>query len=81
MQAMSTFQTMPCNQNRSRARYYPLAYTKKKLGIDYFTTSEYPDFAGVVDTYGSQLPGGTGPSVHFKVYRNGVGDAGPACRM
>lgn len=58
-----------------------MAYTKKKLGIDYFTTSEFVNFAGVNDLYADQLAAGTGPSVHFKVYRNGVNDAGPACRM
>ena len=80
---MSTFQTMPCNQNRSRTRYYPLSYTKRKLGIDYFSTSEFPDFAGINSLYGDQLPAATGPSLHFKVYRNsGVGAAvGPSCRM
>jgi len=82
MQAMSTFQTMPCNQNRSRNRYYPLSYTKKKLGIDYFTTSDFPGFGlATEDLYGGQLPAATGPSVHFKVYRNSVVETGPACRM
>lgn len=81
MQAMSTFQTMPCNQNRSRTRYYPLSYTKKKLGIDYFTATEFPNFAGVNDLYNDQLAAGTGPSVHFKVYRNSGGVTGPSCRM
>lgn len=59
-------------------------YTKQKLGIDNFDTSEYPSFANdSINLYNGQLEGGTGPSVHFKVYRNvgpGAGQ-GPSCRM
>lgn len=82
MQAMSTFQTMPCNQNRSRSRYIPLGYTKKKLGIDYASTTEFASFGlNTVALYGEQLPAQTGPSMHFKVYRNATGTAGASCRM
>ena len=82
MQAQSTYQTMPCNQNRSINRYYALSYTKQKLGIDCFNTGEYNQF-GVSNAqlYGGQLEASTGPSVHFKVFRNSVGTAGPSCRM
>ncbi len=79
---MSSYQTMPCNQNRSVNRYYPLAYTKKKLGIDYAPTDSFSDFANnTTNLYGGQLPAGTGPSVGYKIFRNTAGAAGPACRM
>lgn len=82
MQSMSTYQIMPTNQNRSVNRYFPLGYTKSKLGIDYFPTDEYPEFDGNdVTTYMGQLEGGAGPSIHFKVQRNSAGDAGPSCRL
>lgn len=73
---------MPCNQNKSISRYYSLGYTKKKIGIDYAPTSEYGDF-GLATTalYGGQLEEATGPSIHFKVYRNSVNETGPACRL
>jgi len=82
MQSMSTYQVMPTNQNRSVTRYFPLAYTKQKLGIDYFDTNEYPQFALQDEIlYNGQLDGGQGPSLHFKVDRNSGGDSGPACRL
>lgn len=85
MQAMSSYQTMPCNQNKSINRYYKLGYTKKKLGIDFLSTDSFPDFANnTTNLYGGQLPAGTGPSLHYKVYRNAQGlaaPAGPSCRM
>jgi len=50
--------------------------------VDYFSTSSFPDFAADdVDLYGGQLPAATGPSVHFKVYRNATTGFGPSCRM
>jgi len=58
-----------------------MGYTKQKLGIDYFSTEEFQAFNTVDDLYGGQLPGGTGPSLHFKVFRNNDGIGGPSCRM
>lgn len=82
MQSQSTYQIMPCNQNRSVTRYFPLAYTKQKLGIDFFDTDEYTQF-GIPDSilYSGQLDGGHGPSLHFKVDRNSTGATSPACRL
>ncbi len=82
LQSLSTFQTMPCNQNHSVNRYYAMGYTKQKIGINYALTDEYNDFnSNSVNLYGGQLEAETGPSVNFKVYRNATGEAGPACRM
>ncbi len=81
-QSQSTYQTMPCNQNRSVNRYYGMHYTKQKLGIDQFPTDEYPSFdSNIVNLYNGQLEAATGPSVHFKVYRNATTSTGPSCRM
>lgn len=53
MQSLSTFQTMGCSSEKSINRYYSLGYTKKKLGIDYASTSEYTAFGAVNEaTYG-----------------------------
>lgn len=73
MQTLASYQTGPCSQNRSVSRYYALGYTKKKLGIDYDVCANYALYSAAAATalYGSQLPAGTGPSVHFKIFRNG----------
>ncbi len=41
IQTLNTFQTMPCNQNKSINRYFALYKTKKKLGIDFFNCPEF----------------------------------------
>jgi len=77
IQTLNTFQTMPCNQNKSITRYFALHYTKKKLGIDYFNCPEFSQpnpGGGFADNatalYGGQLPPATGPSMYFRVLRN-----------
>lgn len=51
MQSMSSYQTMA--PQRTITRYYPLAYTKKKLGIDYCDTDEFLKFGTSTNsTYG-----------------------------
>ena len=64
MQGLSTYQVMPCNQNRSVNRYFPLGITKSKLGIDYFDTDTYPQFNVESVLYSGQLDAGGGPSLH-----------------
>jgi hypothetical protein len=60
-----------------------MGYTKKKLGIDFDTTRNYPNYrlAGGAPLYNGQLPAGQGPSMHFKVFRNAAGVVKTAARV
>lgn len=40
LQTMSSFQTGSATAGHTVSRYFPLAYTKKKLGIDYFSVED-----------------------------------------
>lgn len=44
MQSMASYQTGPCSQNKSVSRYYALGYTKKKLGIDFDSCTNYVNY-------------------------------------
>lgn len=44
LQTLATYQTGPCNQNKSISRYYNTAAAFKRFGIDWCSTSEYTAF-------------------------------------
>lgn len=86
LQSLSSYQTGATNQNRPVSKYFPMGYTKQKLGIDYTSCDELYGLvngAPVVSSgkfaqfnqalYGGQLPAATGPSITWRVFRSKVG--------
>lgn len=63
VQTLATYQTGPCNQNKSISRYYNTASTYRRFGIQYCSTDEFSDFNTSSALYGGSLPSDAGSSV------------------
>lgn len=63
VQTLATYQTGPCNQNKSISRYYNTASTYRRFGIQYCNTTEFQDFNTSSALYGGSLPADAGSSV------------------
>lgn len=70
-QSMATYQTSSCSANRPVKRFFKTASTLKRLGIEWVSTAEYPNFGVTppVALYGDQLPINAGSSTLFKIFR------------
>ena len=85
---MATYQTGPCNQNKSINRFYNTANTYRRFGIQYCNTEEFELFGlpgtianPLVPLYADSLPVDAGSSVNVRAYRNKDGTINSLARL
>jgi len=82
MQSLASYQTGPCNPQKSVSRYFRTAKALNRLGIEWCQTREFGQFAGANELYGGQLPINSGSSLNIKVFRTNTANPVDAlCRL
>lgn len=81
LQTMAAYQTGPCSQEKSISRFYNTANAYRRFGIQYCSTSEFPNFSQSVPLYGGQLQSDQGSSQLVRVFRNGTATTNALARF